>query len=122
MTVPNPAALHSATEDAFNRGDLDALVALYDEDASLVEMDGSVARGLDGVRRVWADFVGLGGRISMTTRYCVEQGDLALLSNAWRFTSEAMSFDSASAEVAVRGPDGTWRYLVDNPTGGATVA
>ena len=56
----------------------------------------------------------------MTTRYCVEAGDIALLSNEWQFTSETMSFESASAEVARRGGDGIWRYLVDNPTGGAT--
>lgn len=114
----SPDALHAATEDAFNRGDVDALVALYADDACLVEPDGSVARGAAEIRRVWGDFVGLGGRIRMSTRYCVEQGDLALMSNVWRFTSDALSFDSASAEVAKRGPDGRWQYLVDHPTGG----
>ena len=115
-------ALHAAVEDAFNRGDVDGLVALYDEDACMVEADGSVARGLDAIRATWEGFVSLGGTIRMTTRYCVEVGDIALLSNAWQFSAESMSFDSASAEVARRGADGVWRYVVDNPTGGATPA
>ena len=118
MLMRSAGDLHAATEAAFNRSDVDGLVALYADDACLVELGGGVARGSDDIRRVWSDFVNLGGRISMTTRYCLEQGDVALLSNTWRFTSEVMSFDSASAEVAVRGPDGSWRYLIDNPTGG----
>ena len=113
-------ALHAAVEEAFNRGDVDALVALYDEDACMVNDDGSVARGLDAIRATWEGFLSVGGTIKMTTRYCVETGDIALLSNAWQFAGESMSFDSASAEIARRGSDGRWRYLVDNPTGGAT--
>ena len=114
-----PADLHKATQEAFNAGDLDALVALYARDGCLVDQDGSVARGAAAIRAVWSGFVGLGGSISMTTRYCIESGDVALLSNDWRFESGDMSFDSASAEVALRGEDGTWRYFIDNPTGGA---
>lgn len=113
-------ALHAAVEDAFNRGDLDALVALYDEDACMVQEDGTLARGPDAIRATWEGFISAGGTIRMTTRYCIETGDVALLSNAWRFSAESMSFESASAEVARRGSDGQWRYLVDHPTGGAT--
>ena len=120
--VSGAQSLHAAVEDAFNRGDVDALVALYADDACMVEADGSVARGLDAIRATWEGFVSLGGTITMTTRHCVEVGDIALLSNAWQFSAESMTFDSASAEVAQRGTDGVWRYIVDNPTGGATQA
>jgi ketosteroid isomerase-like protein len=120
MGVAGPADLHAATQDAFNQGDVDALVSLYADGGCLVDADGSVASGLDAIRGVWAGFVSLGGQITMTTRYCIERRDIALLSNAWQFTSVAMDLESASAEVAVRGDDGRWRYLIDNPTGGAT--
>ena len=121
MAIDTADALHAATEDAFNRGDVDALVALYTDDACMLDQDGSVARGPAAIRRVWEGFVSLGGRITMTTRYCVVTGDTALMSNTWQFTSEAAGdFESASAEVAIRTADGTWRYLIDNPTGGTT--
>ena len=120
MTAVTPSALHEATQSAFNRGDVDGLLALYADGACLVDQEGSVARGPEEIRRVWAGFVALDGRITMTTRYCVVAGELALMSNAWRFESESGDFESASAEVAVRVADGTWRYLIDNPTGGAT--
>ena len=71
--------------------------------------------GLEAIRSVWAGFVALGGRITMTTRFAVELGDLALLSNAWSFEGGGMSFGSVTAEVARRQPDGTWRYVIDHP-------
>jgi uncharacterized protein (TIGR02246 family) len=118
MASDTAESLDAATQDAFNRGDVDALVALYADDACLVDRDGSVARGAEEIRSFWTGFVSLGGQISMTTRYCVVACDVALLSNAWQFVAESGSFDSASAEVAVRGADGAWHYLIDNPTGG----
>ncbi len=54
----------------------------------------------------------------MTTRYAVEQGDIALLSNAWTFEMDgAPVASSVTAEVARRQPDGSWRYIIDNPYG-----
>jgi uncharacterized protein (TIGR02246 family) len=114
------AALHSQVEAAFNAGDVDGLVALYEPDARMVRDDGSVAEGLDAIREVWSGFVALGGRISMTTRYAIENDDVALLSNEWTFEGAGMTFSSTTAEVARRQPDGSWRYVVDNPFGGGT--
>jgi len=113
-----PQDLHRRVEEAFNRSDVDALVALYEPDARMVRDDGTAAVGLEAVREIWAGFVGLGGRIAMTTRTVVEAGDIALLSNAYAFTADGMKFGAVTAEVARRGPDGTWRYLIDNPFAG----
>jgi len=118
MGVARPDALHVATEEAFNRSDLDALVSLYADDGCLVDAGGSVASGMQGIRDAWAGFVSLGGTMTMTTRYCIERGSVALLSNAWHFTSDALTLGSVSAEIAVRGDDGLWRYLVDHPSAG----
>ena len=113
-----PQDLHRAVEAAFNEGDVDALVALYEPDARMLRDDGTAAEGLDAIREIWAGFVGLGGRIAMTTRTAVEAGDIALLSNAWSFTGAGMDGGATTAEVARRQPDGTWRYVVDNPFAG----
>ena len=114
-----PQDLHRRVEDAFNGGDVDALVALYEDDARMVRDDGTAAVGLDAIREIWAGFVALGGRIAMTTRSAVEAGELALLSNGWTFTGDGMEFSSVTAEVARRRADGTWRYVIDNPFAGA---
>jgi ketosteroid isomerase-like protein len=109
--------LHRQVEAAFNGGDVDALMALYVDDAQMVRDDGSVACGLDAIREIWAGFVALRGRITMRTRFAVEQGDIALLSNAWEFEGAGLTLSATTAEVARRGSDGTWRYAIDNPFG-----
>jgi ketosteroid isomerase-like protein len=109
--------LHHQVEDAFNVGDIDALVALYEEDALMVRDDGATVAGHDAIREIWAGFVALGGRIAMKTRFAVEQEDVALLSNTWEFNGAGMTLTATTAEVARRAPDGTWRYAIDNPFG-----
>lgn len=121
MNDHEAVSLHEKVESAFNTGDVDALVALYADDGCIVQPDGTAAVGPDAVRAVWEEFVSMGGKIAMTTRFAITAGDTALLSNAWQFTAPGMEFGAVSAEVAVRGPDGGWRYLIDNPFGGGEV-
>jgi ketosteroid isomerase-like protein len=113
-----PADLHAQVERAFNAADVDALVSLYEPDAQMMSDDGGVVTGLEGIRAVWTGFTELGGSIALTTRYAVERGDIALLSNAWTFELDgAPVASSITAEVARRQPDGSWRYVIDNPYG-----
>jgi ketosteroid isomerase-like protein len=74
---------------AFNAGDVDALMTLYEPDARMVRDDASVAVGLDEIRAVWADLVALGVRVRMVTRYAVESGDIALPRTTGRSNSRA---------------------------------
>jgi ketosteroid isomerase-like protein len=106
--------LHEAVCAAYNAGDVDAMVALYEPDAWLFGPSGPV-QGHDAIRAVWDGFVALGGRLTMTTRYAVEHGDHALLSNQFVMVIGDMEVSAATAEVARRGADGTWRYVIDNP-------
>jgi ketosteroid isomerase-like protein len=121
--VVEPEAVHAAVETAFNAGDVDALMGLYEPDARMVRDDASVAVGLDEIRAVWADPVALGGRVHVVTRYAVESGGIALLSNDWTLELEGTAAASGTtAEVARRQDDGTWRYVIDNPFGADTHA
>lgn len=112
----NAADLHRAVEAGLNNGDVDALVALYEPEAHFLGEDGATAVGLDAIRDVYTTLVAFGGRISVTTRYAEEQGDLALLSNSWSFEIDGSEVASAiTSELARRQSDGTWRYVIDNP-------
>jgi ketosteroid isomerase-like protein len=111
--------LHERVQTLMNEGDVDGLVALYEPDARMLRDDGTVAEGQAAIRDIWAGLVALGGQISMTTRYAVESGDTALLSNTWTFEVQGQSFSDTAAEVARRQADGTWLYLIDNPYAGS---
>ena len=110
-----PSHLHAQVEKAFNDGDVDALVELYEPDARMMRDNGTVAVGTDEIRDIWAGFVAMGGRLSLTTRFALESGDIALLSNSWTYEGEGMAFSSTTAEVARRQGDGSWLYVIDNP-------
>jgi ketosteroid isomerase-like protein len=112
------AELHGRVETAFNAGDVDALVGLYEAGARLMREDGTTAEGASEIREVWAGFIAMGGTIRIVTRYAVEAGDTALLSNSWTFELDGTSASSSTAEVARRAGDGAWRYIIDNPFAG----
>jgi uncharacterized protein (TIGR02246 family) len=119
MGITDPADMHRAVDEAFNAADLDALVALYEPDARMVRIDGSVAEGSEAIRAEWAGLMAMGGCITSTTRYAIEMGDLALLRGDFTFTSSDVEFGSSTAEVVRRQPDGTWLYIIDHPSGSA---
>lgn len=117
----DPSDLHRAVQAAFNSGNVDDLVALYEADAWLFGAGGPV-QGLDAIRAVWTEFVAMGGQIEMVTQYAIEHGDLAMLSNRWTMTIGEQTMSASTAELARRQPDGTWKYVIDNPDAAGLLA
>jgi uncharacterized protein (TIGR02246 family) len=114
-------------EEAFNAGDLDALMELYEPDAALIAQPGSVAYGSEQARTALQGFLALKGRITLDTKLVVTVGDLAYLSNRWSLTGtdpdgNPVVLGATTAEVARRQGDGGWRYVIDNAWGDQAVA
>ena len=92
-----------------NAGDVDGVVALYEPGAVLASPAGQLATGQQEIRRVYTQL--LAGRpvfSSAGQSPAIIQGDLAL-------TSTRLPGGGATAEVARRQPDGTWRWVIDQP-------
>ena len=58
------------------------------------------------------------------TRRVTVRDDLALLSGGWRATGtgpdgQPAALTGTNTEIARRQPDGSWRFVIDDPTGGA---
>jgi uncharacterized protein (TIGR02246 family) len=122
MGARKPEDMARLFADAFNRGDLEALVALYEPGAILVTPGGAVS-GLAEVRRALAAFLASRPRIEISTRSIVTSGDTALVRSGW--TLRAPGPDGApveqrglATEVLRCQPDGTWRYVIDDPNAG----
>jgi ketosteroid isomerase-like protein len=88
-------------------GDVDGVVALYEPAAVLAAAAGGPAVGSAQIRAVYTEL--LAGRPQFTgeIRPALVHGDLALTST--RFPG------GATAEIARRQPDGTWRWVADQP-------
>ena len=128
MRAAEPEQIHRVFEQAFNSGDLDGLVALYEQDATLVPQPGVVVEGLDGIRESLRWLLDRNGRITIESKLVLRVDDIAYVSNRWSLTGGTMPDGSAAdlgattAEVARRQADGTWLYVIDNAWGDLAVA
>ena len=122
--VAKPEDMPAAFERLFNAGDLDGLNALYEKDALFVDGDGNEHRGLAAIRGVLAGFLTGRPRIALRAVYCRVAGDLALARVAWTLTGKdaagkATEVGGVSSELLRRQGDGSWRFAIDLPVGGA---
>jgi uncharacterized protein (TIGR02246 family) len=122
MPASTPEQIHRLFEEAFNAGDLDGLMELYEPDAALIAQPGSLANGIEQARAALQGFLALKGRITLDTKLVVTVGDLAYLSNTWSLSGTGpdgtpVTLGATTAEVARRQADGTWRYVIDNAWG-----
>lgn len=123
----SPEQIHREFESAFNAGDIDRLLSLYEPDAALIPQPGALATGIDEIRPALQGFLDLGGTISLDTKTVVTVGDLAYLTNRWSLTGttpdgDPLDMGAVTAEVARRQDDGTWLYVIDNAVGDLAAA
>ena len=123
MAVGKPEEMHRAFTEAFNSGDLESLMALYEAGAAIVPQPGQQpVAGAQTIREVLKGFLAAKGRINLETKSVTQAGDIALLRANWRLTftgpdGKAIEMSHSSMEVLRRQPDGTWRYVIDHPFG-----
>jgi uncharacterized protein (TIGR02246 family) len=117
-----PEAIHAVLADAFSRGDLDALVDVYDEDAALVvPTDGRVVRGRTDIRAATAPVLAASPRLTSVVEKKLESGGLALTQARWELVRTAadgsqMRLNGHGTIVSRRRPDGTWGVVLDDPS------
>ncbi len=119
-----PEEIHKLWAEAFNAGDVEALLSLYEPTARIVPKPGepTVGGSSEVVREVLSGFLAVRGTIEIKTTSVIEAGEMALLRSEWRLKGtgphgRAVDVTHRSAEVLRRQPDGTWRYIIDNPFG-----
>jgi ketosteroid isomerase-like protein len=110
--------------DAIHKGDLDGAVALYEPKATFVLDSGEVITGQAAIRQVAQGYMAMKPKFTQEVKALLSgDGDLALTSSTWSVSGvdadgKAFTADGKSMEVVRRQPDGTWRFVIDNPHGG----
>lgn len=121
MPARTPEDCDRLFEDHVNAGDVEAVVALYEERGSLVQRDGAVATGHAAIRAVISRLVAIRTALRNDVVRVVEAGeDLALLYNDWSMSARTRDGNpiqtaGKAIEVVRRQPDGTWRFAIDDP-------
>ncbi|WP_280183810.1 nuclear transport factor 2 family protein [Nocardia cyriacigeorgica] len=114
----SPAELATLFTTHFNAGDLDALMALYEPAALLFSAPGESRAGTEAIRAALGEMIGSGATIELRPRRLHVAGELAMISNDAVVSGagpDGAAVVSTSTEIARRGRDGSWRYVLDDP-------
>lgn len=122
MPARTPEEIDTLFVAAMNAGDLDALVALYEPQATLTPAPGHTASGRDAIRESLSAFLALRPNMTLSQRLVSTAGDIALLTSKWQISMTGADGKRAaqggqSVEVARRQPDGSWLFVIDLPFG-----
>lgn|SRR5437879_6037435 len=120
MPASQPEDMPATFESAFNTGDIDQVLALYEPDAVLVPEPGQVVHGTAAIREALLGFLALKLPIRLERKRVLQTGDLALVSSTWTLSGagpdgSAVNLGGNTTEVVRRQSDGTWRYVIDDP-------
>ena len=91
-----------------NAGDVDGIVNLYEPGAVLAFPPGRRVTGRSAIREVYVDLLASRPRLTGEIRPAVRNGDIAITST--------VRPGNATVEIARRQPDGSWLWLIDQPS------
>lgn len=116
----SPSEVAARFIDGINRGDLDALVTLYDADAILHWPAGTTTRGRTAIRAVLGQLIGTRPRMTGHVEHVLTADDTAMSVGSWTMRGVApdgtpFSASGHTADVLRRQPDNSWRMIIDNP-------
>ncbi|NED19017.1 DUF4440 domain-containing protein [Streptomyces sp. SID9913] len=116
-----PEEVPAVFAERFNSGDAAALAQVYEDAAVLVPQPGTPATGPD-LHAANGRLQELGIPIAVRPRHVYCSGDVALLIVDWVIDGtgregQAVHVEGTATDIARRGPDGRWRYVIDNPFG-----
>lgn len=117
-----PQQVLKSIVDGINSGHLDALISLYEPQAAFAAQPGRLSHGLAGVRASLAAFTAMNGTLDLDVTRALEADDLALVVGVWSFRGTSpdgkpVTLTGHNADVLRRQPDGSWRFVIDNPWG-----
>lgn len=122
--VTDPAAFPRAFDAALNTGDLERIVALYDEQAVLHVQSGEIHSGTAAVRAELQQLIAAKASIANTLRHVFRRGDTALIIvdyvlNLTAPDESRMIVNGTATNVIQEAPGKGWRMIISNPQGTA---
>jgi len=120
MSAKSPEDCDRLFSEGINGGDAGAVAALY-ESTGVLLLGGERHVGPEAIRSVLQAWLAAQPRIVMNVTRIERAGDdLAVLYNDWSVTTTGADGKreegaGKAIEVVRRQPDGTWKYVLDDP-------
>ena len=103
-------------------GDLDALLDLYEPQATFAPTPGESVSGRAAIAAALQAFLALQPRMTGEVKRVLTAGETALVANRWTLAGtqpdgSPVEMKGVSADVLRRRPDGSWGIVIDDPWG-----
>lgn len=119
MSSQQPADVSALFERCFADGDLEGLVALYENNAVFPTPRG-ILNGHEQNRATLKAYLDSGAKLVFGESLVFPTGNLALIHTPWTmWMPDGSSSAGANAEVVRRRPEGSWKFAIDNLDGTA---
>jgi uncharacterized protein (TIGR02246 family) len=126
MRAGTPTEAHRSWAEAFQKGDIDALIDLYEDEAVFVtQPGGDIVAGKAAIRETLEGFLSFGASFIIERTEVVERDDLGLVYSDWTLRGGAdpdgnpLDISAQTTDVVRRQPNGGWLFAIDNPWGTA---
>ena len=122
MVATTPEEAVEMLDQAFNQGDLAAVLSFYEEAAVVITEPGKTARGQDELRMFFERVMQSGASAKQLKTHVIEADGVALFLSRWALHIRDNTLESApriftATTVFRRQPDGGWKALIDNSLG-----
>jgi uncharacterized protein (TIGR02246 family) len=122
MSARTPKELHRLFAEALNAHDIEALMALFEPDATLIPQPGQVVTGTEAIREALSGFLALKPKFELEFKKAFQAGDIALLFSDWTLSGtdpdgNAIELAGRTSDVARRQSYGSGLFVIDNPFG-----
>lgn len=119
MPTNEPSAVAGLFLAAVHARDLDAIMALYEPDATLL-LQGRELKGADAIRSYWARSLSMEPSLIIETEHFVQGPETAVHMDTWHLTAtrtdgSALQESGQGIEVLRRQADDTWLVVLGAP-------
>ena len=119
MNLPTRAQdAHATLAAAFNTGNVDTVLSMYDFNGIIVPEPGKPVSGREKFEEAIRAILSIKGKMEIKTVYCLQTGNLAVGRSEWNITDgKEVKISAKGIEVMKEQPDGTWKIVIDHAFG-----
>jgi ketosteroid isomerase-like protein len=119
MNLPKKAEdVHAILASAFNTGDVDTVMSMYDATGIIVPEPGKPVSGKTKFEEAIKGILSIKGKMTIKTVYCLQTGNIAVGRSEWSITDGSeVKISAKGIEVMKQQADGGWKIIVDHAFG-----
>jgi ketosteroid isomerase-like protein len=119
MNLPKRAEdAHAALAAAFNTGDVNTIMNMYDVAGIIVPQPGKPVSGKEKFEEAIKAILSIKGKMEIKTVYCLQTGNIAVGRSEWSIKEgNEVKISAKGIEVMKQQPDGAWKIIVDHAFG-----